>query len=275
MKAERLAETLPSFRSAFDAAAARFDHHRALPPDASGTIRRAVLAAASTLAPRILDLGAGSGRIGWPFVAAGDDYVGADLSLGMLRAFAARDDLGPRATPRLVQAEGQQLPFADATFDVVMLMQVFGGQGAWRQLLDEAKRVLRRTGILVLGRTIMPDDGVDGRMKQRLDEILAGLGALQEHKNFGRDAENLLVSTASNVGRRTAAQWLAARSPRAFLDRHRTGARFSRLPEGVKEEALSRLAGWAEKYFGSLDASSSEQHRFQLHIFKFQSEAGY
>ena len=40
--------------------------------------------------PRLLDLGAGTGRIGWPFVAAGDDYVGVDLSLGMLREFVRR-----------------------------------------------------------------------------------------------------------------------------------------------------------------------------------------
>ena len=39
---------------------------------------------------RLLDLGAGTGRIGRPFVAAGDDYVGVDLSLGMLREFARR-----------------------------------------------------------------------------------------------------------------------------------------------------------------------------------------
>ena len=48
------------------------------------------------------------GGIGWPFVAAGDDYVGVDLSLGMLRAFVARCE----RAPRLVQADGHRLPFA-------------------------------------------------------------------------------------------------------------------------------------------------------------------
>src|SRR5437899_982035 len=63
--------------SAYDAAAPTFDRHRALPDGAAPAIRAAVLAAAGhSSRPRLLDLGAGSGRIGWPFVAAGDDYVG-------------------------------------------------------------------------------------------------------------------------------------------------------------------------------------------------------
>jgi ubiquinone/menaquinone biosynthesis C-methylase UbiE len=259
----------------FDAAAPSFDRYRALPTEAAQAIRRAVLAAARNQRARILDLGAGSGRIGWPFVAAGDDYIAADLAFGMLRAFAARDDLGGQGAPRLVQAAGDQLPFPDAIFDIVMLMQVFGGQRAWRQLLAEARRVLRRTGVLVLGRTIMPDAGVDARMKHRLDEVLADLGALQEAKNLRRNAESLLVGTASHVSEHIAAQWQAVRSPRAFVERHRTGARFSRLPEDVKDEALHRLAAWAEKHFGSLDASSTEQHCFELKIFTFQPAAGH
>jgi len=71
--------------SAYDALAPRFDRDRVVPDGVPQAIRLAVLAAAPVARPMILDLGAGTGRIGWPFVAAGDDYVGADLSFGMLR----------------------------------------------------------------------------------------------------------------------------------------------------------------------------------------------
>ena len=96
--------------SAFDAVAAGFDRHRALPESAARSVRKAVLMAIGAARPRLLDLGAGSGRTGWPFVAAGDDYVGVDLSAGMLRVFANRAAGGRRA--RLVQADGCGLPFA-------------------------------------------------------------------------------------------------------------------------------------------------------------------
>jgi hypothetical protein len=107
-------------------------------------------------------------------------------------------------------------------------------------------------------------------MKHRLHEILAELGAPQERKNFRCEAESLLADAASEVDQQIVAQWPAMRSPRIFLERHRTGARFSSLPEDVKDSALGRLAAWAVRQFGSLDAGTAEQHRFELRLFKFQ-----
>src|SRR5262245_33415850 len=93
--------------SPFDAVALQFDLHRALPEGVPQAIRAAILEATGAPSPRLLDLGAGTGRIGWPFVAAGDDYVGIDLSVGMLREFAGR----VAQPPPLAQADGERLPF--------------------------------------------------------------------------------------------------------------------------------------------------------------------
>src|SRR5262249_26047729 len=153
--------------SSYDAAAPRFDLHRTLPEGVPQEIRAAVLEATGLPSPRLLDLGAGTGRIGWPFVAVGDDYVGIDLSVGMLREFARR----PAQPPRLVQADGERLPFGGGTFDAVLMVQVFGGMHGWRRVLDEARRVLRPGGVLLIGRVVAPADGLDARMKQRLLEV--------------------------------------------------------------------------------------------------------
>ena len=260
--------------SRFDAAAPTYDAHRGLPGRAVEAIRAAVLGALGAVSrPRLLDLGAGSGRIGRAFVSAGDDYVGADLSFGMLRQFARRGDTGGRA-PRLAQADGERLPFADATFDAVLLIQVFGGLDEWRPFVGEARRVLQPSGTLVLGRTAMPEDGVDGRMKERLDAILADMAVAHEKKNAREHVQRWLGSTAGGGGAPVAAAaWDAERTPRGFLQRHRTGARFSLLPEPIKDEALSRLATWAVREFGSLDAPSIERHTFELRTFTFHQEA--
>jgi ubiquinone/menaquinone biosynthesis C-methylase UbiE len=251
--------------SAYDAAAPTFERDRAIPADAAQSIRAAVLAAVDVPSPCLLDLGAGSGRIGRPFVRAGDDYVGVDLSLGMLRAFRERERNG---TARLVQADGTKLPFRDATFDAVMLIQVFGGMRGWRGVLAEARRVLRPAGALVIGRTIAPADGVDAQMRQRLAEILDEMAVPRDRANPRDEALRVLEETA-NGSRVTAAAWTAARTPRGFLDRHRSGARFSALPEPVKDEALRKLGAWAAATFGSLDAVSDERHAFELRVFKF------
>jgi ubiquinone/menaquinone biosynthesis C-methylase UbiE len=252
---------------AFDSVAPTFERHRALPDGVPEAIRALVLEAADASPPRLLDLGAGTGRIGIPFIAAGDDYVGVDLSFGMLSEFRRRAGSCARA-PRLVRADGERLPFADASFDAIMLIQVFGGMRGWRRLLTEARRVLRGAGVLVLGRTLAPPDGLDARMKAQLALLLDEIGAAADRTNTRQDAQGWLEREAR--GRRlVAATWTAKRTPRGFIERHGTGARFSALPAPVKEEAMRRLAAWAATAFGSLDAASVEPHGFELQLFRF------
>jgi hypothetical protein len=62
--------------SPYDRMAERFERQRALPDGVVRSVRGAVTKALKHLArPRLLYLGAGGGRFGWPFVAASDDYV--------------------------------------------------------------------------------------------------------------------------------------------------------------------------------------------------------
>jgi ubiquinone/menaquinone biosynthesis C-methylase UbiE len=253
-------------RSGFDAAAARFDRHRALPDGVPQAIRAAVLGAVAAPSARLLDLGAGTGRIGRAFVAADDEYVGIDLSLGMLNAFAARVD---GHAPALAQADGERLPFRDAAFDAVLLIQVFGGMRGWRRVLAEARRVLRPSGALILGRAVAPAEGLDARLRERLALILDELGAAPQENNTRDDAQGWLATQAARSTRVVAARWNAERSARAFIDRHRTGARFAALPEAIKDAALQRLADWAAATLGALDAGTREQHSFELQVFHF------
>jgi SAM-dependent methyltransferase len=174
---------------------------------------------------------------------------------------------------RLVQADGRDLPFAAAAFDAVMLIQVFGGMREWRAVLAEARRVLRPAGALILGRSVAPAEGVDAAMKQRLALILDEMGASPRARNTREEAERWLEAEAAESRRIVAADWTAERTPRGFLERHRTGARFSRLPEPVKDDALRKLSAWAAEAFGTLDSVSSERHEFELKIFRFSEEA--
>jgi SAM-dependent methyltransferase len=254
---------------AFDAAAPSFERYRALPDGVPEAIRAAVLESiAASPRPRLLDLGAGSGRIGRAFVAAGDDYIGVDLSLSMLREFRRRaEGRGPR--PSVAQVDGRFLPFAGASFDAVLLMHVFGAFEAWRPVLREALRVLRPDGTLVTGHARAPADGVDAQMKQRLASLLRDMGAERDPIRPRDEAMSWLESVASDSGRTIAAQWDADRGPRQFLDRHRTGARFSALPAPVREPVLERLGAWAAAAFGSLEARWAERHAFEVRVFRF------
>ena len=256
--------------SAYDSGAERFERQRALPPGGAPAIHAAVLAGLAAPRPRLLDLGAGSGRIGWPFVAARDDYVGVDLSIGMLRAFATRPDLPPTCAVLLAQADGLRLPFADASFDAVLLMQVLSASGDWRALLAETTRVLRRAGSLIVGRTLAPEDGIDARMKQHLGEILDAMGVRPYRQQATDAALAWLSGTAQSSHGVVATSWIAERTPRQFLERHGGGARFSALPAPIQAAALRQATHWATERFGSLDAVFRESFSYELSFFQPQ-----
>jgi len=241
-----------------------FNRRRHLPDGVPESIRDAVL---RTLPdhPEILDLGAGAGRIGLPFVASGDSYTGTDLSLGMLQAFAEQ-----APTACLTQADGKNLPFPDAAFDAVLLIQVLSGVPGWRHLLTETLRVLRPAGKLIVGRVVAPDDGIDAKLKDRLAEILSDMGIHPYRDKPRDDAMSWLARTMPDPVAIDAATWTAHRTPSAFVDRHGTGARFSVLPEPVKQAAMQRLTAWATDRFGPLDNPFPEQHRFELTIHSLQ-----
>ncbi len=261
--------------SAYDIVAPSFDLHRTLPDRTVEVIRTALLNAINpSPSPRLLDLGAGTGRIGRAFVAAEDDYVGVDLSFGMLREFVRRAGPRERPAPQLVQADGERLPFRDASFDVVMMMQVLGAARRWRPLASEALRVLRSPGTLVIGHSVMPPDGLDARMKRRLALLLAEMGAPSYHNDARDEVIDWLGSVAASSSRVVAAEWDSVRTPMAFLERQRSGAQFSKLPEAIKDDALRDLNAWAAATFGSLDAAFTEKHAFELLVFRFHDGGG-
>jgi SAM-dependent methyltransferase len=245
----------------YDAMAPHFDRQRALPDGVADAIRAAILRTAAVPRPRVLDLGAGSGRIGRSFVHADDDYFGVDLSLGMLRSFARQVR---RAA--LVQADGARLPFGGGAFDVVLLVQVLSGARGWPALLGEVIRVLRPNGMLMVGRVVAPDDGVDAQMKTRLAVILDAM-AIHPYRDKPRDdALAWLAREMPDPAVVVVASWTETRRPGAFLERHAQGARFSVLPEPVRWNAMRDLAAWAVDTFGSLDADCPEGRRFELTI---------
>jgi demethylmenaquinone methyltransferase/2-methoxy-6-polyprenyl-1,4-benzoquinol methylase len=249
----------------YDAMAPDFERRRSLPDGVAEAVRGTILQSGLPPLPRLLDLGAGTGRIGRPFVLAGDDYTGADLSFGMLKAFA-----GQHPGARLTQADGARLPFADAAFDAVMLVQILNKVERWRHLLTDTIRVLRPGGIVVAGRVAAPDDGVDARMKDRLAAILEAMDVHPYRGKFREDAMGWLARALPDRRIVVAATWIAQRTPDGFLERHAGGARFRVLPEPVKQEAMHRLRVWAAEQFGSLDTVFAENYRFELIIHRHQ-----
>jgi SAM-dependent methyltransferase len=107
------------------------------------------LVAAAGVGPgqRVLDVAAGSGATSIPAAQTGADVVASDLTPELLAAGQARaEELG--VALEWLEADAEALPFADASFDVVL--SSFGAMFAPRHqvVADELLRVVRPGGTI-------------------------------------------------------------------------------------------------------------------------------
>jgi ubiquinone/menaquinone biosynthesis C-methylase UbiE len=115
-----------------------------------------VAAAGVRSGQRVLDVAAGSGTTSIPAALAGGDVVASDLTPELLAAGeAAAREAGVEL--EWVEADAEALPFADASFDVVL--SSFGAIFAPRHqvVADELLRVVRPGGTIAMAN--WPPDG--------------------------------------------------------------------------------------------------------------------
>lgn len=95
---------------------------------------------------RVLEIACGSGQ-GLRYVAREAAWVvGGDITAGLL----ARAQRHNRGVVPLVQFDAHQLPFSNASFDVVQIHEAIYYMGDPRRVFDECRRVLRPGGVLVI-----------------------------------------------------------------------------------------------------------------------------
>jgi SAM-dependent methyltransferase len=109
------------------------------------------LVAAAGIGPgmRVLDVGAGTGNASIPAAEAGADVIASDLTPELLEAGRARvSDNSPKLD--WVEADAENLPFEDESFDVVM--SCIGAMFAPRHqtVADELARVCRPGGTIAM-----------------------------------------------------------------------------------------------------------------------------
>ena len=91
----------------------------------------------------LVEVGVGTGAVSAALTEVGLDVAGLDISLGMLRVAATR------LPGRVFQADGRDLPLADASCGAVLLSWVLHLVPDAEPLVAEAARVLAPGGVLV------------------------------------------------------------------------------------------------------------------------------
>lgn len=183
---------------------------------------------------RVLELGAGTGKLTEVVHDAGHEVLATDPSPQMLRTLAARVP----ALHAVARAEG--LPVASASVDVVLSGQAFH----WfdhEPALAEMGRVLRPGGVVALAWNVY-DTSVP--WVRRLSRLVAPWWATQEH---GPERPLLLTPYFGFVEHREFRVW--ARHTRAsLLDLARSNSRIATLPEDERAEVLAQVGALYDDY---------------------------
>lgn len=250
----------------FDAPVAeQYDSFRALPEGVTVAIRDRVLqTAALTPGDRVLEVGAGTGRIARPFLQAGCRYTALDSSAQML----AR--IRPLASGERVLASATQLPFRAASFELVLAVQALGVMRGWRHALQECRRVLRPGGRLLIGRVERPPDSLHAFVREERARLLRER-AIESGRPGAGEEEILATLSAFAAAAETLPPigWESDQSPRAAVEANLSGWRILALPAAERAALRERLLATAAARWGDLEQPRREPLSFQIHSFQF------
>lgn len=204
-----------------------------------------------TSGARVLDVGAGTGRVAIPLATLGCRVVALEPATGMVEQLL-RKDIEGRVQPLV--AEGSRLPFPAGTFNVVVIARLLYLTTDWRAILDEACRVLTSGGVLLheWGNGQADEEWVRIREEARLLFEQAGVAAPFHPgvRSEGEVDEHLATLRMVRDG-----EVDMGPGPEITLDeflRRLTAGELSYIwsvPEDVRTESLPRLRRWCEEHF--------------------------
>ena len=130
----------------FDRASHYYDRTRALPAEAATAVTDLLLGELSGRG-RVLEIGIGTGRVGYPLHRLGLELYGIDISAPMLDKL--REKPGGSNLPTAL-ADSTRLPFADHVFGAAFACHVLHLIPQWRQAVAELARVVAAGGTVLV-----------------------------------------------------------------------------------------------------------------------------
>ena len=253
----------------FDRAAHIYDQTRLLPEP---IVKYGIPAIVDLMGPkaRLLEVGAGTGRISIPLLERGMNLVGCDLSAAMLARFQEKFSPAP-----IAQADAVFLPFANRQFDAVMTVHVLHLIPTWREALREFKRVLVPGGLYLNMRTWeFAEISVAEQVRRFWRGWMAANGV--EFVEPGvRDTADMfqeLRSLGAEIGEVEAVRYPDMLNLREELEHFESRVYSDTwdIPEPLFGSSIKELRAWMIHEYGSLDREIEEEVRCVIHAAKFE-----
>jgi ubiquinone/menaquinone biosynthesis C-methylase UbiE len=268
----------------FDRAADYYDATRGYPAGVDDELRQALVdALGASYRTRFLELGVGTGRIALPFIRAGYDYTGVDLSRAMmarLRAKVSAEQL-LAARYRLVAGDVMRVPLAGDAFDAAVMVHVLHLVDEWRAVLDEVRRLLRPGGKLALAN----DEHVRADPPTPPEQVWAAWSNILDQLAVPPEQRRAAAVRGLDQRFDSYLEGLGATVERVTLIEHQTEPRSARgvvreyrdrifsscwaLPDEVHAEASRRLERWLSEESPDPDGLYPSVERVEALIASF------
>ena len=271
------ATTNVSASLSFDPVAHVYDDTRGYPPEVSDAIA-ALLMRVGPLAPRasVLEIGIGTGRIALPLLARGVNVTGVDISERMVARLQAKYVERRAADPTRAWgalhcelADMTALPYPSDAFAAVVAVHVLHLVPLWRRALDEALRVIRPGGALLLGQDVSAANVVTHVVQDAWLTIIGELGYIPAR--IGASTYNTILDEAHERSLRVeefaGPTWKGDQTPRKALAyiADRTWSQTWGAPDDLFAISIQRLNEWAHQRFkDALDTPQRGAYSFKV-----------
>lgn len=254
----------------FDRVSDVYDETRGYPPGVAEAIQGWIERRLGLLPDRsrLLELGVGSGRIALPFIRAGYDYTGVDISPKMLALLKEKLG-GDQRRASLLEADVTALPLPDRSFDAVIAVHILHLVDTFKAL-EEVIRVARPGGALVWGWDDSDPQSERAAVRKRYRNFLKQRGLASEGWDRNRQGWEWLAARGIPAAEaEVAAQWTITYTLRQVVDHvgQRVWSSTWDTPEDLHAAAMADLEAWAPATFGDLDAVRTCSAAFQVRVF--------
>ena len=248
----------------FDRASSNYDATRGYPPAVATAIAEFIASTAS-LGPqqRLLEAGIGTGRLALPLTQHLKPIFGIDLSAGMMQQLRARQ--GSDAI-LLAQADGLALPFADSSFDAILIVHVLHLVDDPGRVLVEVQRVLRPGGMVL--------DGCDSYRVRQQDPLVAAWQSQQSgqtDKRWQRAQESFGLAGWRADGPALCYDYHISARPRDYYEglSMRAWSSTWALTDAELARGLAAVSAAVDTHFGGdWDAPYQQAHAFELRVLR-------
>jgi ubiquinone/menaquinone biosynthesis C-methylase UbiE len=259
---------MPSDSVTFDRAADYYDETRGFPPGVEREIAALICRAGNlSRSSRVLEVGAGTGRIALPLAALARAVVGLDLSYPMLQRLRAKQRGEPVGA---VVGDATCLPFPPGAFDAAVAVHVFHLIARWQDALREVARVLRPGGILLSGHA---DQSLAVQDENILSRVWESVMPAERTPNIGVPRDQYATFLESEgwrpVGEHQVHLYEAVETPRTFLDRveRRVWSSMWRLPDEDHAKLVAAIRETIAQHYSDPDQPITRQLNFAVRAF--------